>query len=181
MRVILKRPALISIILASVETFRKECFLVLLGQRQDDRFVIEQAVPLQTVRRKSIEIHFNRNAKEAWSRMSSVASQLFQNAQLIGDCHSHTELYPRPDRPEKYRYAVIPSQSDKDSAVKGEIYLIVGIWIKKTSQHWRKTAQKRAIAGTLGKYRFEMRAFWASDDKKLEPVTISCPSVYRLK
>lgn len=173
MRAVLKKPALLSIICATVETFKKESFLILLGHRRKNDFVVENAVPLQTAKRKfrGVEIITGRE------KLVLTLSEFFsKNSRPIGDCHSHTE---RKDATNKARYPIEPSQEDISTAKENQLYIIISICLKNKTQTWQKT-QSGGIIGTLEKYRFEVRSYWAPENGKLEQIPLICPSAYRL-
>ena len=52
-------------------------------------------------------------------------------------------------------------------------------YFKKKSQKWQRD-RKYSIIGTLGNYRFEIRAYFAPENKKLEQIPLICPSAYQL-
>jgi len=183
MQVILNKSALLSIILASVETFKKECLLILLGKWGKRGFIVEHAAHMENTRRKSTEVD---PEQKAWNRINSVASCLFKNIKILGDCHSHTEPYD-PERDPKYDpqksklcYDLRPSKADIEDAEAGNIYIIARITTKKRRERWRRT-KRNTVLGTLDKYRFELKAFCAPKDCKLKSIPLSCPSAYRLK
>lgn len=175
MRAILKKPALLSILCAAVETFKKECFLIFLGHQRKSDFIIEYAVPLQTAKRKFTGVE----TIDTREKLVLMLSEFFwKKSQLIGDCHSHTE---RKDHTNTYdsRYPVKPSSADIEGSVQNQICMIIGISQKRKSQKWQKK-QKYSITGTLGDYRFEIKTYWAPENGKLEEIQLICPSAYTL-
>lgn len=169
MRAVLKKPALVSILCATVETFKKECLLVLLGHKKNELYIVENAIPLQTAHREFSKTNIR---KRRFDLVVEVSRCLWKTMQIIGDCHSHPEF-------SKHRYPATPSKSDEKRLEQGDIYIIVGISTKRKTQIWKKTI-KGTIIGTIGKYSFEINAYWASEEKKLEQIPLICPSAYRL-
>lgn len=169
MRAVLKKPALISILCATVETFKKECLFVLLGYKKNDIFVIENAIPLQTAHREFSETKIS---KRRFDLVLGVSKCLWKTMQIIGDCHSHPEF-------SKHRYPATPSKADEKRSEKNNVYIIVGISTKRKTQTWKKTVKKTLI-GTIEKYNFEINAYWSPEDKKVEQIPLICPSAYRL-
>ena len=167
MRAVLKKPALLLVIMASIETFKKESFVSLLGHKKNNDFLIETAFPHQVVKHQ-----FSGSVAERWDLILGLNTLLWKKYQVIGFCHSHPEFGQK-------RYDPNPSKQDVEIADDNNVYMIVGISTKKKIQTWQKT-KTGGILGTWGKYRFEINAFWAPEDKKLEQIPLICPSAYRL-
>lgn len=174
MRAVLKKPALLSILCATVETFKKESFGILVGNKNNKQINIEQAVPLQSAKRLFTEIEANDKRHKTVLRTVNL---MWNQLKPIGDFHSHTEREAKNYK--SSRYPVNPSEHDTGTSKKDEIYLIVGISFKKKSQKWQRD-RKYSIIGTLGNYRFEIRAYFAPENKKLEQIPLICPSAYQL-
>lgn len=173
MRAVLKKPALLSILCAAVETFKKECFLILLGHQRKNDFVIENAVPLQTAKRKFTGVE---TAAKKIKLVLTLSEFFCKNSQPIGDCHSHTE---RKSHTSDSKYPVNPSPIDIENSKQNQIYMIIGVSQKKRSQKWQRK-KKYSIVGTLRDYRFEIKTYWAPENTKLEQITLICPSAYHL-
>lgn len=169
MRALLKKPALLSILCATVETFKKESLLFILGHTKNENFIIEYAVPMQTAKR-NFKLVENKDYRK--KLIMELSTFLWKNSQIIGDAHSHAEFGEN-------QYAAQPSKEDENDAKKDKVYIILEISTKKKAQKWQKT-KRRGILGTLGKYKFEINAFWAPEDKKLEQIPLICSSAYRL-
>ena len=169
MRAVLKKPALLSILCATVETFKKESLLVLLGHRKSNDLIIEHALPMQTAKR-NFKLVENKDYRQ--KLIMELSSFLWKNSQIIGDAHSHTEFG-------ESQFAAQPSQADKNDAESENVYIVLAVTIKKKTQRWQKV-KNGGIVGTLGKYRFEINAFWAPEDKKLEQIPLICPLAYKL-
>lgn len=168
MRAVLKKSALLSILCATVETFKKECFLILLGHQKKDNFIIEHAVAIQTAKRKFTDVEITSREK----LVLMLSEFFFKNSQPIGDCHSHTEFG-------KGRPNVTPSKQDEWTSKKNEAYVIVGISAKRKIQQWKKI-KDGGIIGSIGRYKFEIKAYVAPEKGKLEQIPLICPSAYRL-
>lgn len=173
MRVILKKPSLLSILCATVETFKKECYLFLLGYKKNENFIVEHAIPFQTAKRNFREVE---NIARREKLIIDLSEFFWNNSQIIGDCHSHTE---HKCIKFKSRYPIDPSPTDIENSRQNRVYIIVSISEKHKSQKWQKT-KSGGILGTLGKYRFEIVAHFAPEDKKLEQIPLICPLAYRL-
>ena len=172
MQALIKKSALIHIISAAAEVFKKECFLILLGNVKNGVFIIENAMPMQTAKRDFDGV---KTIKRRFELFNDLIACFWKHIQVIGDCHSHTEI----ETSKETIYPIRPSQEDRDGSSGGSIYLIIGVGLKKKTMRWKKIA-KKYLSGTLGKYRFEIRAYWAPENKKLKHIEIICPTAYRL-
>ena len=169
MRAVLKKPALLSILCATVETFKKESYLFLLGYKKNENFVIEHAITFQTAKRTFGTVE---NITYREKLITDLSEFFWKNSQIVGDCHSHTEF--RDSKPD-----VVPSEQDEKSSEQNKVYIIIGIRTKRKNQIWKKV-RHGGIIGSIGKFTFEIKAYWAPEDKKLEQIPLICPSAHRL-
>ena len=160
---------MLAIICATVETFKKECFLFLLGFKKNENFLIEHAITFQTAKRAFGRVENIHNREKLIKNLSEF---LWKNSQVIGDCHSHTEF--GSGKP-----YVSPSEQDEKDSKQNKIYLIIGIRTKRKNQPWKKT-KNGGIVGSISKFTFEIKAYLAPENKKLEQIPLICPSAYRL-
>ena len=171
MRVLLKQPAFLSIVLAAVETFKKECFGYILGKTDDKGFVAEHSIPMQTAKRKYNSVE---NIDNRQKIVTAICGLFWKSSQIIGDFHSHPRFQSN-DR----RDMSSPSDSDAHDSKEGHVYFIAVIEQKKKRQRWKVT-KDGGISGTLGDFKIKIRAFYAPQDRTLEPIKISCPTIYKL-
>ncbi|MBI2023214.1 hypothetical protein HYT01_01465 [Candidatus Giovannonibacteria bacterium] len=171
---VIKESALLSVILAAIETFKNECYLILLGRKKGCKFIAEYAFPVQTAKRVLTGIDLIGRREKA---LLGAIKYLPKGFQIIGDCHSHTERG-------EYKYLPEPTEEDKKGMKKGSVYIIAGITTQKSAESWRNN-KEGALAGTFGKnckgrYCFEIRAFWSPEDCEAVPIDIFCPAAKRL-
>ncbi len=172
MKAILKKPALLSILCAAAETFKKECFLLLVGYRHQESFVIEHAVAMQTAKRNFTGV---KTVQKRYSCLLELVTCFWHNTMVIGDAHSHTEF----EHGSETIFPLLPSAKDCETSEVGGVYIIVGISRKKKTMRWKKT-KNQSLTGTVGQFRFEIKAYWASESKKLDPIDLMCPALYQL-
>ncbi len=172
MKATLKKPALLSILCAAAETFKKESFLLLVGHRGQESFTIEHAIAMQTAKRNFTGV---KTVQRRYSCVWELVSYFWRDTIVIGDAHSHTEF----EHGNKTIFPLLPSTKDCEGAEQGDVYIIVGVSNKKKTMRWKKTTNQ-SLSGTLGQFRFEIKAYWSPENKKLEPIDLVCPALYRL-
>jgi len=171
MRVLLKKPAFLSIVLAAMETFKKECFGFVLGKIDEKGFVIEHSVAMQTAKRKFSSVE---NVGKREKTILDVCDLFWKSSRVVGDFHSHPHF-----KTTDLRDMSFPSKADTNGSFEGNVYFIVDIATKKREQRWKVT-KDGGISGSLGNFKLKIKAFRAPEDKKLESVKISCPIIYKL-
>jgi len=170
-RVLLKQPAFLSVVLSAMETFKKECFGFMLGKTDEKGFVVEHSIAMQTAKRKFNSVE-NINQRE--KIILAVCGLFWKSSQIIGDFHSHPRF--KIESPKDMSY---PSERDTDDSREGNVYFIVDIAEKKKKQRWRVT-KDGGILGTLGNFKLKIKAFLSYENKKLNPIKISCPTIYKI-
>lgn len=171
MRVLLKQPAFLSIVLSAMETFKKECFGYALGKTDEKGFTVEHSIAMQTAKRKFGSVE---NIDKREKTILSVCGLFWKSSQVIGDFHSHPRF-----KPDAQKDMSSPSKADTNDSKEGNVYFIVDIAKKKKRQRWKVT-KDGGISGTLGNFKLKIRAFRAPENKKLESIKISCPIIYKL-
>lgn len=164
--VYISETAFHSMILSSVEVYKKECLGILLGYRNPKKTIVEYAVPYQSAERlpRSVRISSGRH-----TRIENFLNMM-PKLDIIGDFHSHTMWG-------KSRARMGPSGDDIDDMVEGNIYIILAINDKTRAHKW--TISPRGIlSGTIGDYSIRMGGFYIenNDDKRIVRGSIVCPS-----
>ncbi|MEM3458967.1 MAG: Mov34/MPN/PAD-1 family protein [Candidatus Bathyarchaeia archaeon] len=156
----------ITIIAASVETYRKECCGLLLGYRswshwdKTRRALVEQAYQFQTSERSRYSVTVPREE----SRCKDMIYKLSM-FEPLGYFHSHPECDPTP------------TKDDVQSMKINDIELIVTIEKKDRNVPWRYDASKKLLAGVLGEFRFELAAYTRTKSKSptVKKLDLLCP------
>jgi proteasome lid subunit RPN8/RPN11 len=152
MEVFITDTAFCSMLIACVETYRKECLGLLMGLRtQNGGFIVQQALPYQIATRSNKEV---RPSPSAHQRMEKVLKD-FPHVELVGDFHSH------PAR-RNHRTNIIPSEWDLASMEADNIYLILLVRKRAKEQRWSYN-EDGTISGTLDDY-FIKIAGWYLDE-----------------
>lgn len=146
-----KEPFLV-MILASVETFKRECFGYVFGRRPSrtrNSFIITTAVAVQLAqRRRNMEVEQSKSSKKKMKDCFKKYPAIFP---IIGDFHSHPEWGPHKREPG------LSDMDIKDLVREGHLLSIV-IKISSINKErilWQGTADG-GIKGSLGKYKFHI-------------------------
>ena len=163
MKVVLGKPAAISIILSAVEVYKKETYGILLGERSGQTIRVNQALSFQSANRDYGYVSMDA-ARE--NRINYILRYL-SGFKVVGDFHSH------PDEPEKL------SKHDTEELRKsGEGTVSVLVLVKKASagKKWGYDAAGRRIAGVLaGRYFIGITAcIYNYKKKRAERIPIVC-------
>jgi hypothetical protein len=158
----LSDKAFMGIILSSVEVYRNECLGALLGYKTRGMIVVEYAIPFQSAERTPSEVTPN------WRRELKVMEVIPKLIQLekLGYFHSHPQWRNNEG-------VANLSKCDKMSMDKVEIEIVVAINDAKKKMTWNNS--KMGIYGTLGKYRFNICAFYKKLDGTIKQYRILCP------
>jgi proteasome lid subunit RPN8/RPN11 len=161
---LIEPPAFISMILASAEVFRKECFGLLLGNRGIERYVVEHAFAVQTAERS---LYWSRPNEKREARITELSKRLSLGVELLGDFHSHCQLG-------KSKAISKPSMEDISFMEEGNIYIILAL--NKTDKNimWGQN-QDKTISGTLGNYHFRIGGYIAWGTWKYYKLRVICP------
>lgn len=176
--VYIENEPLLDVILASIETFKRECLGLLFGRvpsRTRNYFHITNAVNIQLAKkRKNTEIEQSHISEEKIREMCSQYPRLYP---LIGDFHSHPEWG-------QYRREAAMSDTDIEDMRKRREELKVCIVVKislinKERVVWESTNDD-GIKGSLAKYKFHINAIRLDGDDKEEILEIQAPSALKV-
>jgi len=164
MRAYLTEDAFWGVVVAAVETFRKECFGLLLGQRSDHRFVIERAVVHQLASRHTSWFRPN---PRAHSRMENVLRHI-GHLGVVGDFHSHPASHGAKGGYE-------PSEMDIKRMEPGQVYVIAEVNDKEKRQAWRYNSDG-TLSGTIDEFYVKLSTWQRSDrNGKASIIPVECP------
>lgn len=167
MQVHLSENVFIGLVLSSVEVYKKECFGLLLGYRAFNKYIVEHAIPYQSVKRghKWAELRTDK-----WRIIREVL-QNFPKLDVIGDFHSHT----------MYRWIKADtalSDDDINNMEANEVQIVIAVNENKKSQSWGVNSDN-TVSGTINGYHFKIAAYYFPEDgnKEKKPVLaeILCP------
>jgi len=165
----LNLPAFLTIVAASIETFKKETIGYLIGIKGENKFMVEYAIPYQTA--ESGFAHVTIDLKKT-ERINEILRKLSEGLELIGEFHSHTIFGDKPA-------SVKPSREDLVTTIPGELNIICAVNLKHRSVNWYEDGTGILI-GTIGEYRIEVGGYYvaaAGIGKKYQRVKIKCPAI----
>lgn len=152
---------------SSIEVFHQETLGYLLGHRTETGFVVEYAIPFQTVERGYAHATMN---EERIDRIVRMIDPLSIDVKLIGAFHSHTQFGD-------LRATPIPSDTDLFSMVAGYVHLIVAVNHKKKDAHWQENRDD-TISGTIDDYHVKIAGYVVPQPGfKYRKVKIKIPSL----
>ncbi|MDP3696783.1 MAG: hypothetical protein Q8R55_02000 [Candidatus Taylorbacteria bacterium] len=167
--VYIEKEPFLNMIIASVETFKRECVGYVFGYkptRERNSFVITNSVAIQLAKkRKNSEVEQSQLSGMHIDDCFKKYPSLFR---VIGDFHSHPEWG-------SCKGLALPTDRDIKNMEKGEMSIIIAISsINKDRVLWQG-ASGGGIKGSLSKYKFHLNAFRLikdKDDKQTEELLV---------
>lgn len=155
--------AFTGMVLAALESFNKECYGLLLGQRTRDALVVQYAVPYQTADRHSSWVRRNESAHR---RMEAFLSNLM-HFDLIGDFHSHTQRG-------ECRALCRLSREDQDTMNHNEVCIILALSHRQKYQPWRAN-RDGSLSGTVEDHFIKLGAWYRGENGEGRRIPLLCP------
>ena len=171
MEIYIAENAFLGMILATVETFHRECMGLLVGiKKETGGFLLQHAIPYQTATRSNVEVYPSYKVQK---RMQKALSN-FSHMELIGDFHSHPSWGD-------LRYDTKPSAGDLEHMSAGNIYTIISINEAAKKQQW-KYNKDGTVSGSVNGYFLKVGAWYLDEtDGKEKMASIRCPFALDLK
>jgi proteasome lid subunit RPN8/RPN11 len=148
MEVYLSENVFMGMMLSTVEVYKKECFGLLLGYRLPDRYVVEHAIPYQSVRRGR---NFAELRSDKWRVIQEVL-KWFPRLDVLGDYHSHT-MYG------SVRAEVALSRDDIDYMEPNDLQVVIAVNENRRTRGWTVN-NDRTVSGSLDRYHFKIAAYY---------------------
>lgn len=162
-QIFLSHEAFISIILSSVEVYKRECLGALLGMQTQGRIIVEHAIPFQAVKKRTFSEVESNWRKEL--KVNEVIPKLI-HLQKLGYFHSHPQFGDK-------RGEAGLSPADKKSMQETEIEIVVAINDSGKSLAWAPS--RNGLVGTLGQYHIRIAGFYKKKSGKIKSFKILCP------
>lgn len=152
------------LLISSAEVFKRESLGYILGYHLEDRFIIEHAFSLQTAMRRRRGVLLR---KKDQKRIEAILSR-FENLQIIGDFHSHTQYGESKGLP-------VLSPEDIRSMEPDNLYIIIAVNEIHRSRAWGEN-RDGSISGSVGELFFKISAYYCHT-AGLKPLKtpIDCP------
>ena len=166
----LSQTAFLSVVLSSIEAYKKECYGLLLGHRAETQWLVEYAVPYQTASRghKMVRPHGQRDR-----RVRACLAEL-SAYEVLGTFHSHPAWG-------KLRAVAKPSKTDIASLWPGDLDLIIAVNDARISRRFRYAERGRLLKGTVSDYSLTLASFYKppcedfSGEPPVRRTLIRCP------
>jgi proteasome lid subunit RPN8/RPN11 len=170
MTVYLSETAFLSIILSSVEAYKKECYGLILGFRTETQWRVEYAVPYQTAARGHTMVtpHGQRDR-----RVRACLGHL-SNYEQLGTFHSHPAWG-------RLRALAKPSKWDADMMPPGDLDIIVAVNDAMDQRRFHLGERGRVLTGTVSDFELKLAAYYKPPIQDLSAKTnvhrtlIRCP------
>jgi proteasome lid subunit RPN8/RPN11 len=164
MDVYISANAFWALLISAIEVYKKECFGILLGYRDNnDIYIVEHAISYQTAQRKHTSVEKNRSAAK---RIQKFLGNL-PHLSLVGDFHSHTGWGD-------LKGVGNPSTQDVIDMASEHLYIIIVANDKRRSAPWQYTGDG-ALTGTVDDYHFRIAAHYLDDNMRARRANIFCP------
>ena len=148
MHVYLSENVFMGMVLSTVEVYKKECFGLLLGYRAAEKYVVEHAIPYQSVKRGH---NFAELRSDKWRLIQEVLKH-FPRLDVLGDYHSHT-MYG------DVRAEVSLSRDDIEYMELNDLQVVIAINENRRSRGWTVNTD-RTMSGSLNRYHFKIAAYY---------------------
>ncbi len=162
-KIIIRNPALINMLVSSIEVYKKEALGILLGIKRGKNYHIRYAVNFQKAKRgyESIDID-DRTEKRINSLLGRVSKY-----RLMGDFHSH------PDGP--YKLSLTDKKDMRDKSTDVSILVVV----KKGKKPKKWTYVNRQLQGSVDGYYVTIQGYEHSKGK-IRKIPVKAPYVKNL-
>lgn len=168
MKAILRKIALMNLILSATETYKHETLGLIFGKLSKNHIDIINAIPYQTAKRKFNEVGDSKKSK-------ILQKFIEKNNKLVGDFHSHSDF-------KSGMHAELSDQDIKDMK-KGMTSLVIGMKKikkkRKTSVANRKGDGKGLSFSTNG-YKYQIRCYYKTKTGLVKELRMSDRNFKRL-
>lgn len=171
-KVSISMPALITLIVSSVEVYTKEAYGILIGKRKKNSWQIGHAITFQSARRHYDWIEMNVSR----IRRINTTVKFLSNQKYVGDFHSHAD---RLDGLSTYDKKEIIEEKGKIIS----ILVNVNKRGKSPIKKWRYDRKNKMLQGPIGeKFIVKISAFGLKKRKRLvvSKFDIRCPYIRNL-
>lgn len=156
MQVYLNENVFMGLVLSAVEVYKKECFGLLLGYRIAGKFIVEHAIPYQSVKRGH---SWTELRSDKWKVITEILKN-FPKLDVIGDFHSHT-MY------RDIRATVSLSSDDIKYMEREDLQIVIAINESKRARA-RSVHFNHYVSGSLDRFHFKIAAYYFEDNGKNE-------------
>ena len=157
----LSETAFLSVVLSSIEPYKKECYGLLLGYRTSREWRVEYVLPYQTASREHSRVtpHGQRDR-----RLRACLPQVC-NYEILGSYHSHPAWG-------RCRALAKPSPTDIASLPPGELDLIIAVNDAHRTLRWNYRDEGKALAGTVHNFALKIAGYYKPS---IRDYSLDCP------
>jgi proteasome lid subunit RPN8/RPN11 len=164
MDVYISTNAFWALLISAIEVYKKECFGILLGYRDNSSiYIIEHAISYQTANRKHTSVEKNSRASR---RIQKFLANL-PHLSMVGDFHSHTGWGD-------LKGVGVPSAQDICDMTAENLSVIIVANDKRRASAWQYNGDG-TLSGTVDDYHFRIGAYYLDDFSKAKRANIFCP------
>lgn len=162
-QVYLNEHVFMGMVLSCVEVYKKECFGLLLGYRTPEKYIVEHAIPYQSVRRGH---NWTELRADKWKTIQEILKN-FPKLDILGDYHSHT-MYG------EVKAQVSLSRDDIEYMDPEDLQIVLAVNENRRSRDWSLNSD-RTISGSIDRFYFKIAAYYfarpAARNTRLIPVS----------
>jgi len=147
MEVYISSNAFWALLISAIEVYKKECFGLLLGYRDNDSCIVEHAISYQTAHRRHTSVEKNGRASR---RIEKFLANL-----------PHLSL-------------INLSTQDVIDMVHGNLYVIIVANDKRRSSAWQYNGDG-TLSGTVDDYHFRISGYYLDEYSRAKRANIFCP------
>jgi proteasome lid subunit RPN8/RPN11 len=147
-QIYLNENVFVGLVLSAVEVYKKECFGLLLGYRTPEKYIVEHAIPYQSVKRGH---NWTELRSDKWRIIREIVKS-FPKLDMIGDFHSHT-MY------RDVRAKVSLSVDDIEYMEPYDLQMVIAVNENKRSRPWTLNFD-HTVSGSVDRFHFKLAAYY---------------------
>src|ERR1700756_1213743 len=152
-----------ALLISAIEVYKRECFGLLLGYRDNNNYIVEHAISYQTANRRHTRVE--KNGRGATRNEKFLAN--LPHLSLIGDFHSHTGWG-------ELKGVGNLSTQDVIDMIHGNLYVIIVANDKRRSSAWQYNGDG-TLSGTVDDYHFRIGGYYLDESSRAKRANIFCP------
>lgn len=166
-KVVLKQDAFLSMVLSSIEVYRKETYGLVIGIRKKKNYLVSNCFSFQTAKRHYDVIEID----ESKERMINNHIKYLTNHKLLGDYHSHAN---EPDELSREDIRTLKNSFEGFISV-----LVVPKKLKNKRKYlWKHNRLQKCVSGSIGNFFVKIVAFYYDPkNKRAVKLQVYCPFI----
>lgn len=167
MNLFISETAFLTVVLSSIEAYKKECYGLILGYTTATQWRVEFAIPYQTAERG----HTMVTPHNLRDRRVRLCLEQMSSLEYLGTFHSHPAWG-------RCRALARPSAIDKRLMPPGELDLIVAVNDARLPQRFHFAEESRVLIGSVSEFAVRLAAFYKPPlgTNGVRRVPLQCPA-----